>query len=133
MGILSQLRDNFTQKRIDKEVNEKVDRIRDLMKNGGSEEELTNAIADLTKPTEFNQAVGALMVVAPVWFNAKVLSKEEETFIGESSIQDLFSRSQTRSAMNDGGALGCSGQNRAGHAVKVSMSHSWVLTTILNN
>jgi hypothetical protein len=59
------------------------------MKNGGSEEELTNAIADLTKPTEFNEAVGALASLVPVWFAEKVASKEAEKVYGF-SFEELY-------------------------------------------
>jgi hypothetical protein len=59
------------------------------MKNGGSKEGLSNAITDLTKPTEFNEAVGALASLVPVWFATKVASKEEEKVNGV-SIQELF-------------------------------------------
>ena len=43
MGILNQLRYSFTKQRIDKEVDEKVDRLQEIIKVGGTKEELKEA------------------------------------------------------------------------------------------
>lgn len=89
MGILNQLRYSFTMQRIHKEVNKKGDRILDLINNGGSEEDLTNAIANLTKPNEFNEVNGALASLVPIWFSEKSTSRDNEKDYGF-SFEELF-------------------------------------------
>lgn len=71
MGFLTQLKKSLIpsqKERIEKEVEDKVDAIKNIISKGGTKAELEEAIENMLKPTEFNEAMGCLMDAAISYF-----------------------------------------------------------------